>query len=508
MYSFIRVVMVVCFLLLPALAGASSPVTVNVPLGSVYYDYIEKLDGMGYLKSMPSGAKPYSRLNMARWTKEAAEKAKEKPAPPYLADYLRELQEDFAPEIAALEGRGAPESLKVRESVVKFNYLNSGTTYGYPGSIAAGWQPLNQNNDGRRYDRGSNFFFSVEASGRIGRETAVAFTPSFSYGQDGKARIDALYFKTRVGVFGVEAGKQAIFWGYGATGSFILGNNAAPLTMLKFNLLEPHEFSGFLRFLGKADFTLLYSRLEGNRRETAAIGNAQDFNHPGLLGLRVDITPSRSFTFGASRASMLGGSRHGLDRSDWKDWLVGKNATIDALDRWNDVAGLDFRFRLPGLQIYGDYYGEDEANYFPAHIAKRIGVYFPRLSKNGEWDLRAEYAVSGGRWYDHWAFQNGWVYRGNILGDVMGPDAQKYYLSLRRHLNKTETVSLNAARAKMGRSLPLPLQNSEILLTYGRRLNDRCYLDAAAGFAKIDNAGYATKDKDCYFVNIRLRWLY
>ena len=52
------------------------PMSTNMPVGSVYYDYIEKLDGMGYLKSMLYGARPYSRMDMARWTLEAREAIK------------------------------------------------------------------------------------------------------------------------------------------------------------------------------------------------------------------------------------------------------------------------------------------------------------------------------------------------------------------------------------------------------------------------------------------------
>ena len=36
----------------------AAPVTTDVPLGSSYYEYIEKLDAMGYVSSMLPGTKP------------------------------------------------------------------------------------------------------------------------------------------------------------------------------------------------------------------------------------------------------------------------------------------------------------------------------------------------------------------------------------------------------------------------------------------------------------------
>lgn len=50
-------------LLLPAVAGASTT-TPDVEVDTVYYNYIEKLSGMGYIKSMPNGA---NRTAVSKW---------------------------------------------------------------------------------------------------------------------------------------------------------------------------------------------------------------------------------------------------------------------------------------------------------------------------------------------------------------------------------------------------------------------------------------------------------
>ena len=63
--------------------AASPLVTANVPLDSRYYGYIDKLEGMGYIKDMPTGTRPYSRLDMAKWLLEAQQQAQTKPMPGY-----------------------------------------------------------------------------------------------------------------------------------------------------------------------------------------------------------------------------------------------------------------------------------------------------------------------------------------------------------------------------------------------------------------------------------------
>ena len=40
-----------------SVATASPLVTANVPLDSRYYRYIDKLEGMGYIKDMPTGTR-------------------------------------------------------------------------------------------------------------------------------------------------------------------------------------------------------------------------------------------------------------------------------------------------------------------------------------------------------------------------------------------------------------------------------------------------------------------
>lgn len=82
---------------------ALAQVAANVPVDSRYYETIDKLSGMGYLSSLPNGARPYSRLQMAQWALEAKEKAAEKPLPGYLEADLADLESYVAPEVAALQ---------------------------------------------------------------------------------------------------------------------------------------------------------------------------------------------------------------------------------------------------------------------------------------------------------------------------------------------------------------------------------------------------------------------
>ena len=109
----------------PAFVMAADRTTANVSVDSVYYSYIDKLSGMGYLKTLPNGARPYSRMQMARWCLEAEEKSAEKPMPAYLADELKALENYLAPEMAALKGNPTEDTLRLRSVAVEGDYLKA-----------------------------------------------------------------------------------------------------------------------------------------------------------------------------------------------------------------------------------------------------------------------------------------------------------------------------------------------------------------------------------------------
>lgn len=490
-----------------SVATASPLVTANVPLDSRYYRYIDKLEGMGYIKDMPTGTRPYSRLNMAKWIMEAQHKAQTKPMPGYLKTYYEEMRADLAEEIAYLQGANTDygSNIKLRAVEARLAYGDMRQdSYRYRKGINASWQPLNRNNNGYRYGDGINIIGAAEIFGSLNKDLALSLTPRFSYDKDqhGDASIEEGYVKTHLGVWGIELGKQAVQWG---KAPFAMSNNATPQTMLKLNLLEPHTFdNGFLKFLGKANVNVFYSRLEGNRADkahTAGIANWQsEKDHAGLLGVRVDIVPTDNLSLGLERVSMF--------KSLNKHWILGDNAESD--DQWNDIGGIDLRYRFPGVQLYGSLYGEDQAGGFPSEHARSVGVYFPQLfGGDGCWDMRLELSDTNNWWYGHWYLVNGWTYKDDILGDAMGKNTRKYYGSISHYLANGDRIGLEYTSMDMDRAAASNPRVHEVQLTYAKKLNKSLYLDSVLGYAKIKNADYTSGRSDSSkLVAVGLRWEY
>lgn len=201
------------------------------------------------------------------------------------------------------------------------------------------------------------------------------------------------------------------------------------------------------------------------------------------IGLRLDVTPSSHFTFGASRVSMLGGKGNGLSASDWGNWLTGKNADTD--DKWNDIGGFDFRLRYGDFQVYGEAMGEDQAGGLPSKWAYRMGLYLPKISSDGSWDLTFEAAKTTDVWYTHWTYQQGWTYSGDIMGDDMGNDARKYYARVNHYLSGERSMGLYYLRTERERNRSVSPTVNEIGIAGRQRLSGNRYLTGTLGYAQV-----------------------
>ena len=479
------------------------PMSTNMPIGSIYYDYLEKLDGMGYLKSMLYGTRPYSRMDMARWTLEAREAMSKKPdATDFVETMVSRLEKALAPEIAQIRGGegNAKTSFKLHSTSVELaaTKLHNKDGYGYRGPANARWQSFSTNNKGHKYEDGGNMIVGMYASGNLGWDTALSVSGRAAWDkEDVTASLDEAYLATRVGIWNIEAGKQAIAWGQGVTGNFLFSDNARPRTMLKISNEEQPQSKGFLKFLGKTRFTAFASRLDGDRTENGV----HDYEHPYLLGFRGDFT-YKNFTLGLARASMLGGKGNAFHKRDLGKWLVGKNASHD--DKWNDIAGVDFRWRIPGVTLYGELYGEDQAGYSPSLVAYRGGIYIPRLSYDGTWDMRLEAAHTNRAWYTHGTYQAGWTYRNDIMGDYMGTNANRFYGNINYYASAYDKIGFHGSYWTADQADNTKNKVKNAWLTYDKVLGDNDTLNFMAGLSDIRRGGkygFGAKDK-----MVRVMW--
>ncbi len=471
----------------------------NIPLNSYIYDYLEKLDGLGYLNDMLTGAKPYTRMQVAQWLKQIQKNTVFHPdVPDYAKNMISDLEAEFKQELSVLNGSANKNSVALKEWSLTESY--------YSGQLLAqhktksSYQPLNSNNNGYKLAEDFNTIMSLRLEGKLNDHLVISATPRISYDKqdDFSSSFESAYAKTHINNLEIQVGKDAMWWGQGQNGSLLLTNNSTPQKTIKLSNIEPVKFGGIFKFLGKTNTTFFYSELEKER---------SDVKKPSFVGYRTDFTPSKNFTFAASLNAIIGGQGRMLDSGDYWDFIRGKNAATTAEDKWNTIAGIDFRWKLPDLndvQLYGEVYGEDQAGSFPPLPSKNAylaGIYFPRLTPDGDWDLCVEMARTTDWWYQHWVYTDGWTYRGDIIGDAMGYNAERFYTRLTRYLDGGSQVALHAEYLKMDRTSPVPQKVNSLWLTYRTKLEKDLFLNAAAGVADIKNLDYQSgkEDKNYHF---------
>lgn len=475
-------------------AYSAEKLSPNIALDSYVYVYLEKLSGLGYIPELLPGTKPYTRMQAARWllTMDADKLASEH-TPAFVRSMVRKLNEEFAAELATLRDSYPSDTFALREASVEVAHYDGDTLANL--HTKSTYQPLNINNNGYRYGDGLNGSMRLRMEGKIGSAVLASISPRLDLrdGEDADGDLESAYIKAALGRWEFQAGKDSMWWGQGIRGTRALTNNAEPVVGLKISTLEPMKARGLFKPLGQVGVTAFYGQMTEDRT---------DVQDPGLFAIRTDIQPSKNFTIGTTMTSIVGGDGRGLGWDDWWDFIRGENAHSN--DKWNSMAGLDFRWRIPhanGSQLYGEIYGEDQARALgfiptPSKTSELVGLYIPRLTAGGDWDAALEYARTGPDWYWHGVYDEGYVNDGNIIGDAMGWNARRYYARLTHYSHSANPVSLHYERLTQGTSLSAPQRIDSVWASQLFFLERDAYLEAAAGVAFVKNPGYGAGDDE------------
>ncbi|VBB09394.1 capsule assembly protein wzi [Lucifera butyrica] len=501
---------------LPASVLAADPpyltyaqqVSANVPAGSYVYDDLEKLSGLGYTTNLPTGTKPYTRMQVAKWLQTILTDTSGATLPPYAASMLQELRKEFAPELNILNRQPAKNGVRLQEISLGENYYHGQTLPQQ--KTKSTYQPLNVYNNGYRYAPDFNTDLSFRLEGKIQDDTVLSLTPRVSYDdlESTQITLDSAYLTTHINNMAIQIGKDSLWWGQGEHGSLLLTNNAAPLTMIKLSNLEPHQIGGFFKFLGATNTTFIYSVLENHR---------SDVNYPSFAGLRMDFTPNPNFTFALAGTAIVGGQGRMLQSSDYWHLITGKNAASAGADKWDSIAGGDFRWRLPqfnDIQLYGEFYGEDQVPVLkviplPSDMGELLGIYIPRLSASGDWDAHFEWAHTRNTWYNHWAYTSGYTFQDNILGDAIGNNAYRYYGKFTHYSANGSQLAVNLERVSQQFTGNTPEIITSLWLSWRQKVDKDTYADLVLGAAKIQNSAFVAGNKDRdYLAGIRLTRYY
>ncbi|NVK20931.1 MAG: capsule assembly Wzi family protein [Kangiellaceae bacterium] len=272
-----------------------------------------------------------------------------------------------------------------------------------------------------------NFAWNIEAT--------RAFDPI-----DGEEnRLDHSYIAAVWGNWILSAGAQERWYGSGWDTSLILSNNARPVPALSIQRNYSDAFeSPWLSWIGPWTFNAFIGQLESDRHVP----------HAKLLGMSVNFKPFNSLEIGLRRTAQWGGEGRPQNLSNFFNLLIGRD-NCDELeggcgaDRSNEpgnqLAGIDFKWRIPTKKYYGSLYGqligEDEAGYLPSRKIYQFG--YSTDFQLGDLDISSyiEYADTENEYrtnltYNNAIYRTGYRTELRSLGSTFDNDSQSVGLGL------------------------------------------------------------------------------
>jgi membrane-associated phospholipid phosphatase len=479
-----------------------------VPLDSWIYPGLQRMIALGYLQSGILGMRPWTRMACATLLDDAAEKFPDHGVEEgSIGKLYATLTQEFAPELARLEG--APNVGAQLESV----YTRSTGIIGTPLKDAYNFAQTIVNDYGRPYWTGFNnvtgasvdaetgpLAFSVRAeyqyapampSYSLPVQNAVAAAnavPPFPNGTSTVNQLELLDSMASININNLQVsfGIQSLWLGPGESGSFLLGNNAAPFPMVRVDDVLTHRIPGISKVLGPMRYEYFIGQLSGHRWEYCAASTCKPYPfdnqaasdvvgpniapQPFIHGAKVSFQPLRNLEFGMGFTAMFGGPGLPVTFGNYfRTYYI--HSPSAAENPGKRISQADITFRVPRLEnwltVYLDSLVVDEFSPIGSTRASvNPGIYLPRIPKIPKLDLRAEglnesrtrdFSPSGIPefppgfvYYDQRRYRDGYTNDGFLMGSPFGRAGRgvegwlTYWLSSRNKVQlgyRLQTVS-------------------------------------------------------------------
>ena len=429
-----------------------------VPLDSWVYSTFERLAALRYVTSAILGLKPWTRMECARLTEEAAEslQAADKPNPE-AAGLVTRLQQEFAYEVPLLSGghnlTANLDSLYVRAVSISGPALTDSYHFGQTVAYDFG-RPFERGTNGQAggsFDASAGPItiyiraeyqhapaapaFSDTARNVIAQADGVPLSEvqSGTVASTNQAQLLDAYAAVDIHNFQLAVGRQSLSWAPGPD-SMMWSDNIEPVNMIRLVNPEPFLLPGFLSHLGPVRVDQFFGRLEGHPYVP----------NPFVYGQKINIKLFPFLEVGFGRRTMIGGTGSGnpLTTGNLVRSLAGLTSpTLNSVPGDNE-SEMDWTFYVPKVRnyivLYGDAYAEDDILPIenPARNPWHPGIYITRIPGIPKLDLHVEGVSTeqGGiahttlnlGQFNYWNFNypDGNTNNGKLIGNIVGRDGR------------------------------------------------------------------------------------
>ena len=440
--------------------------TTYVPLDSWIYPEFDRLAALGYVPTAIQAVRPWARLECARLVLEAQEQLRSAEGENAgVSRAIRSLQAEFAPELANLNGS---ENLGI-ELVSAYGRVTA--IGGRPLRDSFNFAQTLYNDFGRPYGEGFNTVDGAAVRAEAG-PLAFYFQGEYQYASSlpnytpsqAQVLVESngapllplssvptfnsvsrfvpveAYVALNVHNWQFSFGLQNQFWGPTRSDSLMFSDNAEGQPMLRITRVVPYELPEPLTWLGKVRNTIFvgtlggYHWLRGPYPTFPVYGSPyQTINPPPYTwGDKLALKMTENLEVGVSLSVVWAGQGRPATMQTWIH-TFNSNGNNQRLDPGKRYTGINASYRLPKLRdwvtLYIDGMANDQPNpiAYPQASAFNPGVYFPKLPKLHNLDLRVEGVYTNipgyrgvGEYYKNERYAQGYTNYWQILGSWVG----------------------------------------------------------------------------------------
>ncbi len=472
--------------------------SVNIPLGSAFYDDISTLVSKGLIKSDLSSTKPFSGAEAARLLVEAKGQAEKTGLSTSVSNLLDRISKEYKDEISEANAPGSAHATYIKpmeELSISYNFLDG------PYSVF--------NNEGIEYYDGHNATARFQSTGKLWNVVSFYIEPMFLYNQnvenidgdeEGEVRLHKGYVKFNFRNLDMQIGRDSLWWGPGYHGSLLMSNNAKPFDMIKLSNQRATLLPWVFSYLGPFRFNIILSRLDDSDHKIINSATGDDLSKPYLHGARLNFKPHPLVELGLSHLVMFGGEGRRVNAADFfKIAYTGQNRDNGRLDS-NQESAVDIALTIPdvdkfiipiadSIKFYGEIGGED-TGLPPDRRAYLAGFGLNDLFTVQGMKLRAEYANLSPNsvptaWYRHGSYPM--QYEDRVFGHHAGTDSDDLFIELSQKFENRFYYKIGFDKERKGISRSIIQEKYQYFFETGCHIEERFDVNFRYAYEEIEN---------------------
>lgn len=443
------------------LLAGSAPLmsqTLTVPASSDVYRRIEAVSALFPARGVQLGQRPMSRRELARVVRALDLAVDSSSRPTARREWARA-------ELAAIRdalGTEAHRETQVLTAVRAQSYTSDARIERIVDNGLASLDALTNPFAPGRYAWPVHPGADVTLAPTVGVERsglAVLAEPRYSLmanagSMRGDVEVHRAYVRGVLANVALQAGADELFWGQSPHGALFLSGNAQPFPAVMLASDTAFTMPWLLRLFGPTRAAIFLGDL----------GPSQSPAHSKLAGwittfqpwTRFEISMSVLQQTGPARPESAPGAGDSIPHAGFVWRLIDLFPAIDALAPQhsdlqfsNKLAGGNLRLLFPelsGLEVYYELEIDDfDARRFVSSMVDDAAHLLGFQFRTGDIAWRAEWNRTSLRLYEHTQFKSGVTYRGQLLGDPLGPHALAGYAGAEWRPSHRTRVDLSVA---------------------------------------------------------------